>query len=93
MHLLVQEHFDIAKALAGFVRPKLLLANSPYQSDQARIDTNQALFRSLPDPRMSATFGSPVASGAGDYHVDAEHGYLRILDRFLDENVGEKVPQ
>ncbi len=87
MHLLVQEHFDIAASLARFARPKLLLANSPYDSDPGRIEANQTLFRSLPDPRMSATFGNPVASGTGDYHVDAEHGYLRILNRFLDENV------
>jgi pimeloyl-ACP methyl ester carboxylesterase len=87
MHLLVQERFDIAAALAGFARPKLLLANSPYDFNPSRMDANQALFRSLPDPRMSATFGNPVKSGTGDYHVDAEHGYLRILNRFLDENV------
>jgi pimeloyl-ACP methyl ester carboxylesterase len=87
MKFLVEEHFDLASALGAFTRPKLLLANSPYASDSERIDANQALFRSLPDPKMSATFGNPVAPGNGDYHVDAEHGYLRILNRFLDENV------
>jgi pimeloyl-ACP methyl ester carboxylesterase len=77
MHLLAQERFDIAGALAGCSKPKLLLADSPFGGDKVRLDANHALFRSAPDPKMTVTFDHP-----GE---DSEDAYVQSIRRFLDE--------
>jgi len=77
MRLLVQEHFDIAAALAASHKPKLLLSNSPLSVDAPRIAANQTLFRIAPDPKLSVTFDRPNSGNA----------YLASVTRFLDEYV------
>jgi pimeloyl-ACP methyl ester carboxylesterase len=75
MRLLVQEHFDLAAALKGSAKPKLLLADSPFGSQAARVAANDAFFRTVPDPKMTVTFG----------HEGANAEYVKAIDRFLDE--------
>jgi hypothetical protein len=77
MRLLVQERFDVAAALAESKKPKLLLADRPDGSEMERIRANQALFRAVPDPKMTVTFDHP-----GEVSEDA---YVRSVERFLDE--------
>ncbi len=75
MRQLVQEHFDLAAALAGSSKPKLLFADSPFGYETARLHQNEAFFRSVPDPRMTVSFE----------HIDSQPAYLAALTRFLDE--------
>jgi pimeloyl-ACP methyl ester carboxylesterase len=75
MHLLVQEHFDVAAALKSSSKPKLLLADGPFGSESARVQANQTLFRTVPDPKMTVTFAHPGSNAE----------YLQSIDRFLDE--------
>jgi len=77
MRLLVQDHFNIASALASSKKPKLLLADTPFASEPARVRGNQLLFRTAPDPKISITFA----------HIDSGDLYLRAITRFLDEYV------
>jgi pimeloyl-ACP methyl ester carboxylesterase len=80
MRLLVQEHFDLAAALKGSAKPKLLLADSPFGSQAARVAANDAFFRSVPDPKMTVTFG----------HEGANAEYVKSIDRFLDEYLPQR---
>jgi pimeloyl-ACP methyl ester carboxylesterase len=75
MRLLVQEHFDITGALKSFIRPKLLLADSPFGFETARVTEGQAFFRTIPDPKMTVTFAHPGSN------VE----YVQAINRFLDE--------
>jgi pimeloyl-ACP methyl ester carboxylesterase len=75
MRLLVQEHFDIAAALAASTRPKLLLADSPFGFETARVQANQTFFHSVPDPKIAVTFA----------HINSEDAYLASINRFLGE--------
>ena len=75
MRLLVQEHFDLAAALAHSSRPKLLLADSPFGYVTASLQENQAFFRTVPDPKITVSFE----------HIDSQGVYLDALRRFLDE--------
>lgn len=77
MHLLVQEHFDIAAALSHATRPKLLLADGPFASDDTRTSANNRLFRAAPEPKTSVSFA----------HGGSEQLYLAAVKRFLDEYV------
>lgn len=77
MHLLVQEHFDIAAALPVATRPKLLLADSPFHSEDTRTSANNRLFRAAPEPKTSVTFA----------HGGSRQLYLAAVKRFLDEYV------
>jgi pimeloyl-ACP methyl ester carboxylesterase len=81
MRTLVQEHFDLAAALAKNRTPKLLLANTPFDPDPARTRTNQAFFRTVPNPKLAVTF-NPAAE------ADPNSGaYVPSTVRFLDEYV------
>jgi hypothetical protein len=75
MSLLVQERFDLATPLASSHKPKLLIADSPFGEDQSRLHSNQNLFRTVPDPKMSVTFE----------HPNSEDAYVQAIVRFLDE--------
>ena len=75
MRLLVQEHFDLAAALKGSAKPKLLLADDPFGAAGAQSAANEALFRTVADPKMTVTFG----------HTGANAEYIQAVDRFLDE--------
>jgi pimeloyl-ACP methyl ester carboxylesterase len=75
MRLLVQEHFDLVEALKSSKTPKLLLSDDPFHSTPSLASANQAVFRTLPDPKRSVTFGRPGASAE----------YLQAIHRFLDE--------
>jgi pimeloyl-ACP methyl ester carboxylesterase len=75
MRLLVQEHFDLASALKGSAKPKLLLADSPFGPLAARVAANNAFFRAVPDPKITVTFG----------HSGANAEYIQTVNRFLDE--------
>jgi hypothetical protein len=75
MRLLVQEHFDVAAALASSKKPKLLLADSPFGFETARVSANQALFRNASNPKITVTFA----------HIDSGDLYLQSVTRFLDE--------
>ena len=77
MKLLLRERFDVRLALAENHQPKLLLVDSPFGSEAATVQANQALFRSAPDPKMIVTF----------QRVHADEAYLLAMRRFLDENV------
>jgi pimeloyl-ACP methyl ester carboxylesterase len=93
MSLLLQERFDIAAALDAVRQPKLLLADSPYTPvPPARIATNQALFRAVPDPKFIVTFDNAVSGGMPYYAIDSEHDYVRAVTRFLDEYVAAPIP-
>jgi hypothetical protein len=74
-HLLVQEHFDVAEALKASLKPKLLLADSPFTFDASRVAANQALFHTVPDPKMTVTFAQPGSNAE----------YVQAIDRFLGE--------
>ncbi len=75
MRLLVQEHFDLAEALAASHKPKLLLVDGPFGYDSQRTRENNAAFRNAPDPKTTVTFGK----------VGAENEYVAAVTRFLDE--------
>jgi pimeloyl-ACP methyl ester carboxylesterase len=77
MSLLVQERFDLATPLAASHKPKLLIADSPFGEDQSRLHSNQNLFRTVPDPKMSVSFE----------HAHAEDAYVQSIVRFMDEYV------
>jgi pimeloyl-ACP methyl ester carboxylesterase len=77
MSLLVQEHFDLATPLTASHKPKLLIADTPFGWESRRLQANQALFRSVPDPKMTVSFQNP----------HAEDAYVQSLTRFLDEYV------
>ena len=77
MSLLMQEHFDLRAALATSHTPKLLLADGPFGFDGDRVRANQALFRTLPDPKISVTFDNPRSGDA----------YVQSLTRFFDEYI------
>ena len=77
MGLLMQQRFDLASPLSKLTRPSLLLADGPFGSDPERVRTNQALFRSAPEPRMIVTFSDNHSAGA----------YVQSIIRFLDEYV------
>ena len=81
MQLLIRERFDLARALAGSTKPKLLLADSPFASQPDRVRVNQAFFRGVPGPKLTVTFPA-VTSPA-----NAVPAYLESLHRFLDEYV------
>jgi len=85
MRSLMQEHFDIATAIRTLKTPKLLLADGPQGFDSARVATNQTLFRSAPDPKMSVTFddSTPIYP----QRVPARDAYVAAVNRFLDEYV------
>ena len=75
MRFLVQEHFDVAAALKASSKPKLLVADSPFGYEAARVSANQALFRTIPDPKMTVTFSHPGSNAE----------YVQSVNRFLDE--------
>ncbi len=77
MHLLLQDKFDIRTALAACHKPKLLLADSPFGYETARLQANQAFFAHAPDPKLTVSF----------QHPGSEDAYLAALRRFLDENL------
>ncbi len=83
MRSLVQEHFDIAAPIKTLKTPKLLLTDSPQGFDADRVATNQALFRSAPDPKMSVTFNNKVPAYL---HLN-DDAYTHAVTRFLDEYV------
>ena len=76
MQLLIRERFDLAGALAGSSKPKLLLADSSFASQPERVRVNQEFFRGVPGPKLTVTFPA-----------DAVPAYLESLRRFLDEYV------
>ena len=78
---IIQEHFDLHAALGNSTRPKLLFADGPDAVIPAAIRTNQAFFRTLPDPKMTVTFDDPHSEAA----------YLESLRRFLDEYVASPI--
>ena len=80
MQLLIRERFDLAEALAGSSKPKLLFAVSPFRSSQDRMAANQTFFRNVPDPKLIVTL-PPEAAGA----------YIESLHRFLDEYVPSSI--
>ena len=75
MRLLVQDHFDLAEALAASHKPKLLLVDGPFGFESLRTRQNNAAFQSAPDPKTTVTFGK----------VGADDAYVAALTRFLDE--------
>ena len=77
MHLLIPDHFDLRGALANARQPKLLLADGPFGFEAERVRINQALFATIPGPRLTVFFGNP----------HSEDAYLQSVGRFLDENV------
>jgi alpha-beta hydrolase superfamily lysophospholipase len=78
---LMQDHFDLRAALGNSQKPKLLLADGPDGFQTASVQSNQALFRSLPDPKMTVTFQTPASEAA----------YLESTRRFLDEYVPSSI--
>lgn len=74
---LLREHFDIRAALANNRQPKLLLVDSPIEVETTNVESNQLLFRSVPDPKIIVTF----------QHLHSENAYLSAVRRFLDESV------
>ena len=85
MRMLMQEHFDIATPLKTLKTPKLLLADGPQGFDKNRVATNQALFKSAPDPKMAVTFNNDFPNDV--YLSDSARAYVQAVDRFLDEYV------
>jgi pimeloyl-ACP methyl ester carboxylesterase len=77
MGTLVQEHFDLSAALDHAKTPKLLLADGPFGFEAARVKTNEQFFRTVPNPKMTVTFGDPRSADA----------YIQSITRFLDEYV------
>lgn len=74
MRFLVQEHFDVEAALKSSTKPKLLLTDDP-GFETAKVNANQALFRTVPDPKMIVTFAHPRSNAE----------YIQSINRFLDE--------
>ena len=75
MRLLVQEHFDLPAALKSSTKPKLLLADSPFNFGAAQRASNQTFFKTVADPKMTVTFD----------HSGSDAEYLHSIRRFLDE--------
>jgi len=75
MTVLIRDRFDLAAALSGSAKPKLLLANSPDSSSSPdRAAANQEFFRTVPTPKFTVTF-PPHAGNA----------YVESINRFLDQ--------
>ena len=70
------------ESLSTLKTPKLLLANSPFDSDPPRIRANQSLFRTAPDPKISVTFDKTVGYAS---MPSTEQAYVQSISRFLDE--------
>jgi uncharacterized protein len=79
--MLIPDHFDLLAAIGSSNRPKLLLADTPNGSLAADLQTNQAFFRNVPDPKLTVTFQNPHSDDA----------YLEALHRFLDEYVPSPI--
>ena len=75
MRQLVQEHFDLAAALAGSTKPKLLFADSPFSSEAASLRANEAFFRTVPNPKITVAFD----------HIGSDQAFVAALTRFVDE--------
>jgi len=90
MSLLVRDHFDIAQALAHSTRPKLLLADTPFIFETARVTRNQQLFRTVPDPKLTVTFDRPFQ---GVNTITVDKAYLNTIGRFLDQYVTAPIPE
>lgn len=77
MRLLVRERFDLPAALEHATRPKLLIADTPFGYETARLAANQQMFQTAPNPKFILTFHNP----------HSEVAYMQALERFVDENV------
>jgi pimeloyl-ACP methyl ester carboxylesterase len=77
MRLLVRERFDIDSALKSSTRPKLLLTDTAFVDEPSHRSREDALYKTVPDPKISVAIGGPTAKDP----------YIQTLHRFLDQYV------
>jgi hypothetical protein len=63
----------------------------PTRAVPDRIATNQALFRSVADPKFMVTFDNTVFRGAFSA-ANPEDSYIRAVSRFFDDYVTAPIP-